>query len=141
MILTWFPIDNDGDSAGSPFVIASGRARGPGTKVVLEHTVQHQRLTETVTYPRAQAAESFDRGNQITIFSALVACEFASFRECSQFCMNLGGNLSGRGNLRVAYEDGGEHIILRAVWQSIPTPSKIGSSVVIPDTFIGGSID
>src|SRR6185436_900636 len=140
MTLTWQPIDNDGNSAGNPFVLASGYRRGAGTKVVLAHTITHQRLTESVNYPRAEEAEHFDRGNQSTVVNVLVAHEFSSFRDCAKYCADLGSNLTGRGNLVIDYAGGGRNTLPNAVWQAIPTPEKLGVSVVIPFTFLGGKM-
>ncbi len=142
MKLTWQPIDNDGNAAGKPVVLAlSSPRRGPGSKIVLESSWLHARLTETVTYPRAAEADQFERGNVQTTFAALVHCEFASYRECSQWCARLGNLLSGRGNLSVAYEEGGVDVLPRAVWQQIPVPAKLGLAVTINFTFTGGAVN
>jgi hypothetical protein len=137
MTLLWNPIDNDGAAAGPSFMIATGPTRGPGSRVVLESTIAHQRLVETVAYPRAAEADQFDRGNRATVFNALVAYEFLTFKDCAQFCADLGRLVSGRGNLTITYIGGGTNVLRRAVWQNISTPVKLGTSVAIPFSFIG----
>lgn len=140
--LTWQPIDNDGANAGAPFVLATpSPRRGAGSKIVLSDSFLHERAVEQVTYPRAESADQFDRGNASTTYSAVVHYEFASYRECAQFCARLGNALAGRGNLTIAYESGGEDVLPNAVWQRVPTGAPVGLAVTLTYTFIGAQMN
>ena len=142
MKLTWQPIDNTGESDGKPVVLAAlDPWRGAGSKIVLSSSFSHQRVSEAVQYPRAESAEFFDRGNQSTVFSAVVLYEFNTIRECSQFIARLGNTLGGRGNLILTYTDGGSDTIPRCVWQAIPVQPKIGIVVSVTYTFTGGKVN
>jgi len=141
MNLIWQPIDNDGDNDGRPYVIAAqSPMRGPGSRVAMVTQFQHERATEHVAYPRAEEADHFDRGNQVTTMGFTVQYEFNTYRECLQFCAGLADAISGRGNLRIEYNGGGFNVLPRAVWQAIPVPGKLGTVVTINFVFIGGKL-
>jgi hypothetical protein len=141
MKLTWQPIDNTGATDGAPVVIADTvPTRGAGSKIVLSSSFSHQRASEAVQYPRAESAEFFDRGNQSTVFSALVLYEFSTLSACAQFIARLGNTLGGRGNLTLSYPGGGSDTIPRCVWQAIPVQPKIGIVVSVTYTFTGGQV-
>lgn len=142
MTLTWQPITNTGGNDGLPYVLASSSPkRGSGSKVVLSSQFSHHRASEAVQYPRAVSAEFFDRGNASTTFTAIVHYEFGSVRDCAKFQAGLGNALGGRGDLLIAYEDGGSDRLPGAVWSTVPVGPKLGITATIAFTFTGQAME
>lgn len=139
MKLTWSPATGE---IGSPVVLADDSiGRGDGSMRLLSLVPGFRRVAQLAAYPRAEAVETFDRGNLVSTVSAIVAYEFGSVGESARYLLRLGALLSGKGTLRIDHDDGGSDRLPDAVWETMEPSPQIGVSCNVRFTFVGGALD
>lgn len=117
--------------------------RGAGSKLILQLLGKFDAALDRVNYVRGEAPENFDRLNESTSIVAVVAYEFSSIEECSQFVLDLGNNIPRIGRVRITTttSTGASTRYLSNAWgRPVEVIDQSGVSCVVRFNFTGGKV-